>query len=155
MITIQQVESLILDKLEADDVFVVNLSISPSNAISVSLDSEKGIPVSYCIDISRLIEHNLDREEEDFSLEVSTAGLSEPLKLPRQYMKNIGRNIDVITNEDKKLTGKLIEADETGFTIEIEEKVKLEGKKKKELRITPHMFKFEDVKSVKIVVSFK
>ncbi len=155
MITIQQVESLILDKLEADDVFVVNLSISPSNAISVSLDSEKGIPVSYCIDISRLIEHNLDREEEDFSLEVSTAGLSEPLKLPRQYMKNIGRNIDVITIEDKKLTGKLIEADETGFTIEIEEKVKLEGKKKKELRITPHMFKFEDVKSVKIVVSFK
>ncbi len=155
MITIQQIESLILDKLEADDVFVVNLSISPSNAISVSLDSEKGIPVSYCIDISRLIEHNLDREEEDFSLEVSTAGLSEPLKLPRQYKKNIGRNVDVITDEDKKLTGKLIEADEIGFTIEIEEKVKLEGKKKKELRITPQMFKFEDVKSVKIVVSFK
>jgi ribosome maturation factor RimP len=155
MITIQQIETLILDKLEADDVFVVNLSVSPSNAISVSLDSEKGIPVSYCIDISRLIEHNLDREEEDFSLEVSTAGLSEPLKLPRQYKKNIGREVDVITGEDKKMTGKLIEADETGFTIEIEEKVKLEGKKKKELRITPHMFKFEDVKSVKIVVSFK
>jgi ribosome maturation factor RimP len=127
MITIQQIETLILDKLEADDVFVVNLSVSPSNAISVSLDSEKGIPVSYCIDISRLIEHNLDREEEDFSLEVSTAGLSEPLKLPQQYKKNIGREVDVITGEDKKMTGKVIEADETGFTIEIEEKVKLEG----------------------------
>ena len=155
MITIQQVESLILDKLEADDVFVVKLAISTSNAISVVLDSEKGIPISYCIDISRLIEHKLDRESEDFSLEVSTAGLSEPLKLSRQYKKNIGREVDVITNEDKKLTGKLIEADDAGFTIEIEEKVKIEGKEKKELRITPQMFKFEDVKSVKIVVSFK
>ena len=155
MITIQQIESLILDKLEADDVFVVNLSISPTNAISVVLDSENGIPVSYCVDISRLIEHNLDREVDDFALEVSTAGLSEPLKLPRQYKKNIGREVDVITSEDKKLTGKLIDADDTGFTIETEEKVKLEGKKKKELRITSQMFKFEDVKSVKIVVSFK
>ena len=155
MITIQQIESLILDKLKADDVFVVDLSVSTSNSISVTLDSEKGIPVSYCIDISRLIEHNLDREAEDFALQVSTAGLSEPLKLPRQYNKNVGRDVDVITNEDKKLTGKLIEATDTGFTIEIEEKVKIEGKKKKELRITPHMFKFEDVKSVKIVVSFK
>ncbi len=155
MITIQQIESLILDKLEADDVFVVNLSISRSNAISVVLDSEKGIPISYCIDISRLIEHNLDREAEDFSLEVSTAGLSEPLKLPLQYKKNIGHEVDVITNEDKKLTGKLIDADDAGFTVEIEEKVKIEGKKKKELRITSQMFKFEDVKSVKIVVSFK
>jgi len=155
MITIQQIESLILEKLKADNVFVVELSVSPSNAISVTLDSEEGINVSYCIDISRLIEHNLDREAEDFSLEVSTAGLDQPLKLPRQYKKNVGRNVDVITQEDKKLTGKLIEATDTGFTIETEEKVKLEGKKKKELRITPQMFKFEDVKSVKIVVSFK
>lgn len=155
MITIQQIESLILEKLEADDVFVVNISISTSNAISVVLDSEKGIPISYCIDISRLIEHNLDRESEDFALEVSTAGLSEPLKLPRQYKKNIGREVDVITSDDKKLTGKLIDSDDTGFTIEIKEKVKIEGKKKKELRITPQMFKFEDVKSVKIIVSFK
>ncbi len=155
MITIQQIESLILEKLEADDVFVVNISISTSNAISVVLDSEKGISISYCIDISRLIEHNLDRESEDFALEVSTAGLSEPLKLPRQYKKNIGREVDVITSDDKKLTGKLIDSDDTGFTIEIKEKVKIEGKKKKELRITPQMFKFEDVKSVKIIVSFK
>lgn len=155
MVTIQQVESLILDKLESDGVFVVDILVSSSNRISVTLDSENGIPISYCIDISRLIEHNLDREVEDFALDVSTAGLDQSLKLPRQYKKNIGREVDVITNEDKRLTGKLIEVTDAGFTIETEEKVKLEGKKKKELRITPQMFKFEDVKSVKIIVSFK
>ncbi len=155
MITIQQIESLILDKLESDGVFVVDLSVSSSNRISVTLDSEKGIPISYCIDISRLIEHNLDREKEDFALEVSTAGLDQPLKLPRQYKKNIGREVDVITKEEKNITGKLTEVIDTGFTVETEEKVKIEGKKKKESRVTPHIFNFEDVKSVKIVVSFK
>jgi len=155
MITVKQIEDLILDKLEEDGVFVVDLSVSPANKISVTLDSEKGIPISYCVDISRLIEHNLDREKEDFALEVSTAGLDQPLKLPRQYKKNVGREVEVMTNDDVKLKGRLTEADDTGFTVETEEKVKIEGKKKKELKITPHRFNFEDVKYVKIVVSFK
>jgi len=155
MITVKQIEDLILDKLEEDGVFVVDLSVSTSNKISVTLDSEKGIPISYCVDISRLIEHNLDREKEDFALEVSTAGLDQPLKLPRQYKKNVGREVEVMTNDDVKLKGKLIEADDAGFTVETEEKVKIEGKKKKELKIIPHKFNFEDVKYVKIVVSFK
>lgn len=155
MITTQQIESLILEKLETDGVFIVDLKVSPSNKISVTLDSEQGIPVSYCVDISRMIEHNLDRDKEDFALEVSTAGLDQPLKLPRQYKKNIGRDVDVITGEDKKITGKLTGVSENGFTVETQEKVKPEGKKKKELKITPHTFKFEDIKSVKVVVSFK
>ena len=155
MITVKQIEDLILDKLEEDGVFVVDLSVSTSNKISVTIDSEKGIPISYCVDISRLIEHNLDREKEDFALEVSTAGLDQPLKLPRQYKKNIGRQVEVLTNNDVKLKGMLTEADDTGFAVETEEKVKIEGKKKKELKITPHRFNFEDVKYVKIVVSFK
>ena len=135
--------------------FVVDLSVSTSNRISVTLDSEKGIPISYCVDISRLIEHNLDRDKEDFALEVSTAGLDQPLKMPRQYKKNVGRNVDVITNEDEKITGKLVKAGDDGFTVETEEKVKVEGKKKKELRVTSHEFSYDDIKSVKIVVSFK
>ncbi len=155
MITVKQIEDLILDKLGEDGVFVVDLSVSTSNKISVTLDSENGIPISYCIDISRLIEHNLDRDNEDFALEVSTAGLDQPLKLLRQYRKNIGRQVEVMTNEDVKLIGKLISVDDEGFTVETEEKVKIEGKKKKELKITPHQFKFEDVKYVKVVVSFK
>ena len=155
MITVKQIEDLILDKLEEDGVFVVDLSVSPSNKISVTLDSEKGIPISYCVDISRLIEHNLDRDKEDFALEVSTAGLDQPLKMPRQYKKNVGREVEVLTNEDEKLKGKLTAADDEGFTVETQEKVKIEGKKKKELKITSHQFNFEDVKFVKIVVSFK
>lgn len=155
MITTGQIESLILDKLESDGVFIVELTVSPSNRISVTLDSEHGIPVSYCVDISRMIEHNLDRDKEDFALEVSTAGLDQPLKLVRQFKKNIGRDVDVVTAEGKNITGKLTEISENGFTVETQEKVKTEGKKKKELKITPHIFNFEDVKSVKVVVSFK
>ncbi|NPA35732.1 MAG: ribosome assembly cofactor RimP [Chlorobi bacterium] len=155
MITVKQIEDLILDKLEEDGVFVVEIDVSPANKISVTLDSEKGIPISYCVDISRLIEHSLDRDKEDFALEVSTAGLDQPLKMPRQFKKNVGRNVDVVTNDDEKLTGKLVKADDAGFVVETEQKVRVDGKKKKELVVTAHEFKFDQVKSVKIVVSFK
>jgi ribosome maturation factor RimP len=154
MITTEQVKALIEDKLKADGAFLVDLTISTGNKIAVTIDSEKGIPISYCIDISRQIEHNLDREQEDFSLDVSSAGLDQPLKLPRQFKKNMGREV-AVTLPDKKLTGILTNANDTAFSVEIQEKVKLEGQRKKEVVTTSHEFQYDEVKDVKVIVSFK
>ncbi|TAJ14830.1 ribosome assembly cofactor RimP [Marinilabiliaceae bacterium JC017] len=154
MITTQQIEDLILEKLEADGAYVVELTVNPGNKIVVIIDSEKGVPISYCVEISRLIEHNLDREVEDFSLEVASAGLGQPFKVLRQYHKNVGRLVEVLSNDGEKFEGKLIAVTDNEFSIEIEKKVKVEGKKKKELQVSTHTFKYEGVKFVKDIISF-
>ncbi len=154
MISQAQIIEIINDKLEADGFFLVNIEVKPSNQIIIFLDGEKGVPIEYCISISRLIENSFDREKEDFSLEVSSAGIGQPFKVPRQYAKNIGRNIEVMTKDLKKITGVLTEASTTGFVVKEEKMVKTEGKKKKELQVFNHDFNFEDVKFVKEIIKF-
>ena len=96
---------------ENKSLFLISLDINSANHIKIVIDGDEGVSVNDCITVSRGIEHNLDREEEDFSLEVTSAGVSEPLTLPRQYKKNIGRTLKVKTENDKFL-GDLISADE-------------------------------------------
>jgi len=103
-----------LDKNQS--LFLINLSISESNQIMVVLDGDHGVTVKDCIAVSREIEHNIDREEIDFSLEVTSAGVSEPLKLVRQYKKNLGRKLEVKTEADK-IEGTLENVDDNGITL--------------------------------------
>jgi ribosome maturation factor RimP len=98
---------------ERPELFLISLEINASNKITVTLDGDNGITLQDCIDVSRAIEHNLDREEEDFSLEVASAGAASPLQLPRQYGKNVRRTLRVTTT-----AGEVIEADLTGATDE-------------------------------------
>lgn len=155
MITKESIHQIIAGKLESDDVYIVELLVSADNRISVTIDHYDGIPISYCIEISRLIESSLDREVEDFDLEVASAGIGQPFKVYKQYIKNINRDIEVVLPDGKKLKGRLLSADEKCFTMACEEKVKIEGKKKKELQIKQYMFNFDSVKQVKDIVSFK
>jgi ribosome maturation factor RimP len=154
MITKEQIYNIIAEKIEEDDCFLVDLKVSTGNKIIVQIDNIEGITIDYCIQISRLIEGSLDREEEDFELEVSTPGLGQPLKVYQQYVKNIDREVEVIPLDTAPLKGKLTEVSESGFTIEEEKKVKVDGKKKKELKTFSHNYKFDEVKSVKIIISF-
>ncbi len=154
MITKEQIYNIIAEKIEEDNCFLVDLKVSTGNKIIVQIDNIEGITIDYCIQISRLIEGSLDREEEDFELEVSTPGLGQPLKVYQQYVKNIDREVEVIPLNTAPLKGKLTEVSESGFTIEEEKKVKVEGKKKKELKTFSHNYKFDEVKSVKIIISF-
>jgi ribosome maturation factor RimP len=96
---------------ENKNLFLISLDINSANHIKIVIDGDEGVSVNDCITVSRGIEHNLDREEEDFSLEVTSAGVSEPLSLPRQYRKNIGRRLKVKTENDK-FEGDLLAADE-------------------------------------------
>ncbi len=154
MITKDVVLNIIHEKLAEDNCFLVDLKISSGNKITVLVDSFDGINIDYCIKISRLIEGSLDREEEDFELEVSTPGLGQPFKIKEQYIKNIGRNVEVTPFDTPPFKGVLTEVTDSGFFVEEEKKVNVEGKKKKELKLFKYNYRFEEVKSVKLIISF-
>lgn len=101
---------------ENNSLFLISLEVNSANHIKVVLDGDEGVSVADCITVSRAIEHNLDRDEEDFSLEVTSAGVTEPLLLPRQYKKNIGRRLKVKTAEEK-IEGDLIAADDNEIKL--------------------------------------
>lgn len=102
---------------ENDSLFLIDLSIAEGNKIRIILDGDKGVTVEDCIKVSRAIEHNLDREEEDFSLEVMSGGVSESLTLPRQYKKNIGRSLKVKVKEGPEVEGEITHVDEKAVTL--------------------------------------
>ncbi len=114
----EKVESLLGKALEEHpSLFLIDFMIGGDNTIKVVLDGDKGVTLQDCMDVSRAIEHNLDREEEDFSLEVASAGATSPLKMPRQYTKNIGRELKVRTDSGE-LEGTLVQATENNITLE-------------------------------------
>ena len=113
----ETVEKLLADGLKKrEDLFLIDLTISNDNSIKVIIDGDRGVTVDDCVFVSRAIEHNLDREEQDFSLEVASAGAAAPLVNQRQYVKNLGRNLEVLTN-DGKVEGTLEHANDDGITL--------------------------------------
>ncbi|MBT8180290.1 MAG: ribosome assembly cofactor RimP [Eudoraea sp.] len=117
-----QVEELLAKALkENKKLFLVNFSITPDNTIKIVLDGDEGVNLKDCIAISRAIEHNLDRDEHDFSLEVTSAGAAEPIVMARQYPKNIGRKL-VVKTATENYEGDLTEATEKSITLEWKER---------------------------------
>lgn len=137
---------LVNNALEGSDKFLVNLKITPDNRIYVDIDGDNGVTIDDCIELSRAIEGQLDRDEEDFALDVSSAGADAPLKLTRQLVKNIGREVDVVMFDGEKLTGELTAADEASITIRIA------GTKKRPAEAVTLQRK--DVKTVCVVLKF-
>jgi len=151
MITKEKVQSLVEEVLLTDQ-FVVDIAVGLGNSITVFVDSDTGISVGECVEISRHVEHSLDRETEDFSLEVSSPGLSGPFKVLRQYLKNVGREVEVVVKSGEKHKGILKSANEAGFELEIVVKEKVDGKK---IATTKSLtFDYDHIKTVKIVISF-
>ncbi|WP_297797570.1 ribosome assembly cofactor RimP [uncultured Eudoraea sp.] len=113
-----KVEALLEEALkENKTLFLIDFSITPDKTIKIVLDGDEGVNLKDCIAVSRAIEHNLDREEHDFSIEVTSAGASEPIVMPRQYPKNIGRKLIVKTSTEN-FEGDLTEANEESITLE-------------------------------------
>lgn len=158
MISKAKIHELINERIAERDngLFVVELSISSSNVITVELDKyEGGVSVEDCMSVSRNIEHNLDREQQDFELNVSSAGLDRPLRVLPQYIKNIGRTVKVVKIDGAKIEGTLVEVNEERIVLEKSMKEKVEGKKKKEVIVEQHELPFSNIKETKIVISFK
>lgn len=114
----KRIEELLNEFLETrKDLFLIDLKISAGDDITVILDGDNGVSLQDCLDASRAIEFNMDREEHDFSLQVMSAGLSEPLSTPRQFNKNLGREIEVMLEDSSKIEGELSKADEDKITL--------------------------------------
>jgi ribosome maturation factor RimP len=154
MITADKIKKLVEEKIEGSPNFIVDVSVKPGNKITVLMDSDKGIVVADCVAVSRHIENSLDREVEDFSLEVSSPGLDYPLKINRQYKKNIGRQVSAVTKEGNKIIGKLISVNDNDIVIETKSTERVEGKKGKQLIINNINLTFNQIKEAKVVLTF-
>ena len=153
ILPIQRIEALIEGLIaDTNDVFLVSVKIKPTNNIKVFLDADNGLSIEKCTKINRAMYRVIEEEgwypDGNFSLEVSSPGVDEPLKLLRQFRKNIGRNVEVVLKDDTKTEGKLIAAEEEG--IQVENTV---GKNKKAVTIIKEVA-FADIKQVKVLISF-
>lgn len=158
MISKKKVTQLVNERIEELDngLFIVDLRISSSNQINVELDKYEGnVSVDDCIRVSRNVEHNLDRDEQDFELHVSSSGLDKGLRVFAQYKKNIGRDVKVKRKEGGKIEGTLIDATEEQIVIQNSRKERIEGKKKKQTIVEDHIIPMSNVLETKIVISFK
>ncbi|NND88225.1 MAG: ribosome assembly cofactor RimP [Flavobacteriaceae bacterium] len=134
--------------------FLLDLSITDGNQIKVVLDGDDGVTVEDCMAVSRAIEHNLDREENDFSLEVMSAGVSEPLTLQRQYKKNMGRKLKVVTAEGTTIEGELTDVNEEQITLQWKAREpKPVGKGKVTVQKVA-VLSFSDIKEAKVMITF-
>ena len=151
---VEKVDKLLASYLDENQgIFLVEKKVSSGNQIEILIDSFDNISIKDCIKLSRHIEFSLDREENDFSLQVASAGLSEPFKVFMQYQKYVGSNVDVYLRGGQKVFGKLIDADSlNGVKVETKRTEKV-GKKKKEVLEELH-FSFDQIDKTKLVISF-
>jgi ribosome maturation factor RimP len=147
----QEIEAFLLDT----DYYIVDVKNTHDNRISVEVDSFHGVSIDFCIKLNKYIESRFDREVEDYELEVSSAGLTEPFKVLKQYQKNIGNEVEVITKKNVKISGLLVEANENDFAIEVEKLEKPEGAKRKVIVNEKMTFTYEDIKTTKYIIRFK
>ena len=155
MILKEAVNQIVESFLKDTDYYLVDTIVAPDNRISVEIDSFEGVSIDFCAGLSRYIEEQLDREKEDYELEVSSAGLTSPFKVKKQYEKNIGNEVEVLTKDGRKISGVLVEATDDQFTVEIAKQVKPEGAKRK-ITITENIvFPYNEVKSTKYIFRFK
>jgi len=145
-----RIEELVREYISSTSMFIVSVKVSASNKITVLADTREGITIDECALLHRHIENGLDRDVEDFELQVSSPGLDSPFTVIEQYYKNEGKKVAVVDNEGTKYTGILKNVTGGGFDIETEVKVKGVGKEKKDIP-----FNFDQVKATKIILTIK
>lgn len=155
MIDVTRVREIAETQMEGTDLFVVEVRVSPANEIVVTVDSDTQVGIDRCVELSRSIEGALDREQEDFELTVMSAGIGQPLKMLRQYRKLIGRPVEVILKDGGKIVGNLTDASESSIAVEYEERVVVEGKKRKQLVTTRRELSLDEVESTCEYLDFK
>ena len=155
MIDKNVVKGLVEDWLQGREYFLVDVSVSADDRIVVEIDHAEGVWIDDCVALSRYIEEHLSREEEDYELEVGSAGIGQPFKVLRQYQIHVGRKVEVLTAEGKKLRGELVQADEEAFVVVVSVKEKAEGQKRPKLVDRESRFTYDEVKSVRLLIDFK
>lgn len=154
MVEKSRLTHLLTPILEERHLFLVDLTISPENVITIHIDSLQGTNIASCIEVSKALEALLDRDSEDFELTVSTAGIGYPFKVPGQFEKNLGRPVEAKMTQGAKITGKLERYTENEVVLLVEEKVAIEGRKKKETVTRERIIPLAEIREIKDIVIF-
>lgn len=149
------VKNLVEQWLEGKEYFLVDIQLSSDNKIVIEIDHADGVWIEDCVELSKFIEERLSRDDEDYELEVGSAGLGQPFKVARQYEIFIGKNVEVLGADGKKVRGTLKSVDGNKFIVSVNEKVHVEGKKRPVKMDVDHEFKMNEVKYTKYIISFK
>ena len=152
MIDKTALEQVINEALEGTKMYLVTLKVSKDNVIDVALDSDEDITIEDCMEVNDAVLEAFDRDVEDYELTVGSYGITSPLVLPRQYRKNIGYEVEVLTADGRKLKGVIDDADDEGFVLTTTVKRKLEGKKRPELVEEQERFNYSDIKQTKNII---
>ena len=155
MIDKNVVKKLVDEWLKDKEYFLVSIEISQNDKIVVEIDHADGVWIEDCVGLSRYIEDHLSRDEEDYELEVGSAGLGQPFKVAQQYINFIGKEVEVLDAGGKKYQGVLKSVDGDSFVVTINEKVMVEGKKRPQKMDVDHTFDMNNVKYTKYLISFK
>ena len=155
MINKDTVRSIVEEWLDGKEYFLVDIEISPDDRIVVEIDHADGVWIEDCVELSRFIEDHLSRDEEDYELEVGSAGLGQPFKVAQQYHCFVGKDVEVLDADGKKYKGVLKAVEGNDFTVTVEEKQKVEGKKRPQLVETDYTFQMDKVKYTKYLINFK
>ena len=151
----QKVENFLsLVLKQHSNIFLVDLKISDDKSIKIILDGDKEVNVKDCIDISRSMEGALDRDQEDFSLEVASAGVGSPLKFPRQYHKNLGRKLEVISSDGLKFMGELTHVKEDAIELQWKQREPKPIGKGKVTVTKNKILTFDEISQTKVMIKF-
>lgn len=155
MINKNTVKTFVDEWLQDKEYFLVDVEVTPDDRIVVEIDHKDGVWIEDCAALSRFIEERLNRDEEDYELEVGSAGLGQPFKVVQQYENCIGEEVEVLKKDGKKIAGILKCVDAPAFVVTIKEKKKVEGQKRPQLVETDVEFSMDDIKYCKYVLNFK
>ncbi len=157
MLNKEDIRQWIEDRLNGTGYELVTLSVSAANDILVEIDSLSGVDVDFCAELNRFLVEKLDAVEPDYSLEVGSVSLTDPFKTKMQFEKNLGHDVEVMINtegQSTKYKGQLVSVDEDSFSIDSEEKVAVEGRKRKETRVITRTWRYDEPKYVKYDLKF-
>ena len=149
------VRGLVEEWLEGRDYFLVDVAVSADDRIVVEIDHAEGVWIEDCVELSRFIESRLSREEEDYELEVGSAGIGQPFKVLQQYVNHVGSEVDVLTADGRKLHGVLAAAGPESFEVAVKVKRKLEGEKRPKWVEETVTLRYDEIKYTKYSISFK
>lgn len=155
MIDKKKLEQVVNEWLAKTDYFLVDLTVSADDRIVVVIDHAEGVWIEDCAELSRYIESQMSRDEEDYELEVGSAGLGQPFRVKQQYDIHVGKSVETQAKDGKKWQGTLTKADEETFTIQTSQKVKVEGAKRPKLMEVEMTFRYEEVAYTKYLIKVK
>ena len=153
MILKEDLKLWIEEYLNGTEYELITLNVSAGNDILVEVDRLAGVDVDFCAELNHYMVEKLDAVDPDYSLEVGSVSLTDPFKTKMQYEKNLGHDVEILI-EGKKMRGQLVSVDEETFSVDIEEKVEVEGKKRKQTQIVTHTWRYDEPKYVKYDLKF-